>query len=80
MNTHVPDSRKVTFQDANTKRKTDDFQMIGLSHLGQKVFERHQELLSTGMPHEAIMQSLMKMAKSQEDVAAVIEVINHQQP
>ena len=75
----VPDSRKVTFQEANTKRKTDDFQMIGLSTLGQKVFERHQDMLNTGMQHEAIMQSLMKSAKSQEEVAAVIEVINHQQ-
>ena len=54
--------------------------MVGLSQLGQKVFERYQEMLKTDMQHEAIMQSLMQMAKSQEDVAAVIEVINHQQP
>ena len=48
--------------EPNTKRTTDDFEMIGLSPLGQKAFERYQEMLKTDLPHEAVMQKLMQMA------------------
>ena len=49
--------------------------MVGLTPLGQKAFERYQELLKTDVPHEAVMKQLMTMASSQEEIAAVQEVI-----
>ena len=71
--------KKVSFVEPNTKRKTEDFQMVGLTPLGQKAFERYQELLKTDVPHEVVMQKLMQMASNQEEVSAVIEVIQSQQ-
>ena len=64
--------------EANTKRKTEDFQMIGLTPMGQIAFERYQELLKTDVPHEAVVQKLMQLASNQEEVSAVIEVIQNQ--
>ena len=69
------DKKRVTFLDPNQKRKTEDFQMVGLSMLGQKVFERYQELAKADAPHEVIVQKLMSLASTQEEIAAVVEVI-----
>ena len=70
------DKTKVTTLDPNQKRKTEDFQMVGFSALGQKVYERYQELTKdSGAPHEAVVQKLMSMAQSQEEIAGVMEVI-----
>ena len=70
------DKKTVRFLDANQKRKTEDFQMVGFTALGQKVYERYQELIKEAdAPHEAIVQKLMSMAQTQEEVAGVVEVI-----
>ena len=72
------DKKKVTFLDPNTKRKTEDFQMVGLTPMGEKVFRRYQDLLQTDVPHEAVVKQLMAMASNQEEIAAVVEVIQNQ--
>ena len=70
------DKKTVRFLDASQKRKTEDFQMVGFSALGQKVYERYQELIKDAdAPHEAIVQKLMSMAQTREEVAGVVEVI-----
>ena len=72
------DKKKVTFMDQNTKRKTEDFQMVGLTQMGEKVFQRYQDLLQTDVPHETVVQQLMAMASNQEEIAAVVAVIQSQ--
>ena len=72
------DKKKVTFLDQNTKRKTEDFQMVGLTPMGEKVFQRYQGLLQTDVPHGAVVKQLMAMASNQEEIAAVVEVIQNQ--
>ena len=70
------DKKKVTILDSNQKRKTEDFQMVGFSALGQKVYERYQELAKDAdVPHEAVVQKLMSLAQTQEEIAGVMEVI-----
>ena len=70
------DKQKMTFLDNSQKRKTEDFQMVGFSALGQKVYERYQELIKDAdAPLEAIVQKLMSLAQTQEEVAGVVEVI-----
>ena len=69
------DKQRMTYLDPNQKRKTEDFQMVGLSALGQKVFERYQEMAQADVPHESITQRLMSLAQTQEEVAGVLEVI-----
>ena len=70
------DKKKVTFVDSNQKRKTEDFQMVGFSALGQRVYERYQELTQNAdVPHEVVVQKLMSLAQSQEEIAGVMEVI-----
>ena len=70
------DKKTVTFTDSNQKRKTEDFQMVGFSPLGQRVYERYQELAkNTEVPHEVIFQKLMSYAQTQEEMAGVMEVI-----
>ena len=70
------DKKTVRFLDNSQKRKTEDFQMVGFSALGRKVYERYQVLINhADAPHEGIGQKLMSMAKTQEEVAGVMEVI-----
>ena len=70
------DKKKVTFLDNSQKRKTEDFQMVGFSALGQTVYERYQELIKEAdAPHAAIVQKLMSVAQTQEEGAGVVEVI-----
>ena len=64
--------------DQNTKRKTEDFQMVGLTQMGEKVFQRYQELVHADVQHETAVQQLMAMASNQEEIAAVVEVIQSQ--
>jgi len=70
------DKKTVTITDSNQKRKTEDFQMVGFSPLGQRVYERYQELAkNTEVPIEVIFQKLMSYAQTQEEMAGVMEVI-----
>ena len=70
------DKKKVTFVDSNQKRKTEDFQMVGFSALGQRVYERYQELTQNAdVPQEVVFQKLMSFAQSQEEISGVMEVI-----
>ena len=70
------DKQKMTLLDNSQKRKTEDFQMVGFSALGQKVYERYQQLIKEAdAPHEDIVKKLMSMAQTQEEVAGVVEVI-----
>ena len=62
--------------DSNQKRKTEDFRMVGFSALGQRVYERYQELIQNAdVPQEVVFQKLMSLAQSQEEIAGVVEVI-----
>jgi hypothetical protein len=69
--------RKTT---RDTKRKTDDFTMVGLSPLGQKAFARYQETIHEDMTHDQAVQRMMTLAKDQAEVAAVIEIVQHMDP
>jgi len=69
--------RKTT---RDTKRKTDDFTMVGLSPLGQKAFARYQEMIHEDMTHDQAVQRMMTLAKDQAEVAAVIEIVQHMDP
>ena len=69
--------RKTT---RDTKRKTDDFTMVGLSPLGQKAFARDQEMIHEDMMHDQAVQRMMTLAKDQAEVAAVIEIVQHMDP
>ena len=63
----------------DTKRKTEDFQMVGLSPMGQAAFEKYQELYKEDASNEVVLQKMMQLAATPEEVAAVLEVIQHQQ-
>ena len=54
--------------------------MVGLSHLGQRVFARYQEMINEDMTHDQAVQRLMTLAKDQAEVAAVIEIVQHMDP
>ena len=67
----------------NTKRKTEDYLMVGLSPMAQQAFKEYQKILvesAPGTTHEQAIQELMKRAIGTEQVAAILEMSEYQKP
>ena len=59
--------------DANTKRKTEDIIMGGMSPMAQRMFEEYQRILVSNpeATHEQAVQEMMFRAKGTEQVSAI---------
>ena len=62
--------------EPNTKRKTEDILMDGLSPMGQRVFGEYQKILvmNPDIKHELAIQQLMFQAEGPEQIAAILEM------
>ena len=66
--------------EANTKRKTEDIIMGGMSPMAQRMFEEYQRILVANpeASHEQAVQEMMFRAKGSEQVSAILETSSFQ--
>ena len=63
----------------DTRRKTNNFQMVELSPMRQAAFEKYQQLYKEDASNEVVLQKMMQLGATPQEIAAVLEVIQHQQ-